>query len=133
MLLSEQRICFVKKDFGKRARKRFRTEKKSAIRVFGAGDMMVSWSRMLLSSTTFAQRYERSPCNAPSALVPSRTAVAVVRSRKAAASLCGAQPQAYTHMRQPDVLHLFFIQLNMWRPNGQVLSPPPNMSTPVHE
>ena len=41
---------------------------------------------MLLSSTTFAQRYERSPCNAPSALVPSRTAVAVVRSRKAAAS-----------------------------------------------
>ena len=36
-------------------------------------------------------------------------------------------------LRQPDVLHLFFIQLNMWRPNGQVVSPLPNMSTAVHE
>ena len=58
---------------------------------------------MLISSTTFAQRYERSPCNAPSALVPSRTAVAVVRSRKAAASLCGAQPQG---SRLPPSLRL---------------------------
>ena len=34
-------------------------------------------------------------------------------------------------LRQPDVLHLFFIQLNMWRPNGQVLSPPEH-EYPVH-
>ena len=36
-------------------------------------------------------------------VVPSRTAVAVVRSRKAAASLCGAQPQG---SRLPPSLRL---------------------------
>ena len=68
---------------------------------------------MLLSSTTFAQRYERSPCNAPSALVPSRTAVAVVRSRKAAASLrhCAS---ATRQQRSANTAHVRFSKIAPW-------------------